>query len=530
MKTAVSFWLGALLCAAISVIASSLFLPKQSLWIDESMQLAGDRLGPGHVIPFLTGRERPADISPDRTPPVGYWVQQAWGRVFGLEERSLRWLGVCCVALATVFVFAAAAHAFGLAAGWIGGLLFALSPNVIYLAVDIRAYPLFVLFSAATAWAFVRFSFGASEAAQAEGGSRRRRPGSVDKWLWISLALGLVTCYVHFFGVVLVVALLIATLITRRVKSQPMTPVSVAVAIFLIVASDLYPFVTASIGVSHQITPDGEATSPVREIVRLVYRLVAHPAMAVSRVFIVAALLGSAVALFIALLVARKSALFLALIFGLLAVCIAAFVVKSFHPAAPHYNDWALPLLFILLPAGLAAKQPLRIVCGVGLALLLIAEIYSTTQLARRGQFFAHGPYARIAADVATLDRRVAVIIDDPNPATAGGTYYPLRDLLGRGVEQYVSVPSAGDSRVRAYGSSSVPISVDDLKDRTLVVIRTRNVPSSELAARLRTDSPEGATLVPGGAIGEHLKNRLIQTRLYLSFVAARVDFFDAAH
>src|SRR3954453_7610835 len=135
----------AAVCLAAGMMAASLFLPHEGLWIDEAAQLSGLSLGPVEVVNWLTGRSHhDFGVPDDRMPPLSYWMQWLWSRLFGLEERPLRWFGVMCVGAAVSLVFEAARRAWGLGAGVAAGILLGLSPNVVVQAVDIRAYPLFL--------------------------------------------------------------------------------------------------------------------------------------------------------------------------------------------------------------------------------------------------------------------------------------------------------------------------------------------------------------------------------------------------
>ena len=131
------------------VLAASAFLPHQTLWSDETVQMSGLELGPTRVVWWLVGAENPDfDQYPDRTPPLSYWLGWGWSRIFGLSETSMRWFGVTCVTIAVALVYESGRRAYGVAIGTTAGLIFGLSPQVIIMAVEIRAYPLFLLWSA----------------------------------------------------------------------------------------------------------------------------------------------------------------------------------------------------------------------------------------------------------------------------------------------------------------------------------------------------------------------------------------------
>src|SRR5580765_5828134 len=130
----------ALAVACVAVGLSSGFAAQQEIWLDETTQLAGLSLGPARVLPWLAGADpgRFAGIPADRMPPLSYWVGWLWSQAFGRSEASLRALGVALGAAAALLVFASARRLWGRAAGYLAGLSFALSPNVIVSSVEIR--------------------------------------------------------------------------------------------------------------------------------------------------------------------------------------------------------------------------------------------------------------------------------------------------------------------------------------------------------------------------------------------------------
>ncbi len=68
--------------------------------------MAGLGLDPIEVTRWLAGTsQHDFGVANDRMPPVSYWAQWCWSRVFGLTERSLRSFRIVCVSLATLVVF-----------------------------------------------------------------------------------------------------------------------------------------------------------------------------------------------------------------------------------------------------------------------------------------------------------------------------------------------------------------------------------------------------------------------------------------
>ena len=92
--------------------------------MDETTQLSGIALGPVEVVRWLSGnhRDRFAGIPGDRMPPISYWLQWLWSRLFGLSELSMRMIAVFAMAIAAAVITRAAARAWGSPARWIAGL------------------------------------------------------------------------------------------------------------------------------------------------------------------------------------------------------------------------------------------------------------------------------------------------------------------------------------------------------------------------------------------------------------------------
>ena len=100
---------GAIVCMGACVVSAGLFLPHQSLWYDEATQLYGVGLDPVEVTRWLAGwSHHNFGIPSDRMPPVSYWAQQAWAKVFGLSELAMRSFSLVCVAASILVVHSAA--------------------------------------------------------------------------------------------------------------------------------------------------------------------------------------------------------------------------------------------------------------------------------------------------------------------------------------------------------------------------------------------------------------------------------------
>ena len=96
------------------------------------------------------------------------------------------------------------------------------------------------------------------------------------------LLLGLFT---HFFGVVLAAAMLVGLAAHRLYVRRPLAPLAILGAALALAAVGLVPFAKASAEISAV-----SERNRVYEVVQLLYRLVAHPAMATHRVVALVAL------------------------------------------------------------------------------------------------------------------------------------------------------------------------------------------------------------------------------------------------
>jgi hypothetical protein len=431
---AVSTWL----------IVSWSFAKHQEIWGDEATQLSGLSLGPLEVVAWLAGKhpERFGGIPPDRMPPLGYWIGWVWSKPFGVSELSLRAMGIVAVAVAIFLIVQSARRIWGGWAGWVAGLTFALSPNVIVAGVEIRAYPFLLLWSACVFWFLLRLT---------DDLGRKRAVN------WVGLGISCVAaCYTHFFGFVLTGAALVgASWIALRDRQIWSRLAIVGGAIVAGVAAGIWPFVAAAISVSNSSTvirKDGPPPSVdvKHALLRLAYRsLGGHPTMSVHHALLVAtvggAVLGFAVASW-----QRESALrgtrvlILSLAAGFSAVALATFAARAFDASSPTYNVWMLPAIVLVCSSVLAGTgQGPRIIGWIASLLVLIGNTGATAVLLRHADVFAHSAADRINAEVAASDVTDMIVIHD----AAGQwthTYSPLRYAFGSNLPQYLAEQRPG--------------------------------------------------------------------------------------
>jgi hypothetical protein len=514
-------WLGLATVVLALVVGASLFLPRQSLWLDEATQMSGLSLDPVRVVRWLLGTER-FDFGQfrDRTPPLSYWLGWAWSRAFGYGETSFRWFGVACVAVASALVFEAGRLAFGTVAGWAGGLLFSLSPAVVMWAVEIRAYPLFLLWSASAWYLLVRWQMGE------DGPSWPTRAALA---LVLAGAVG-----THYFGVVLSGAVLVALAVLDRREGRRLGPALGVGGVVAVAVAAIVPFVRTSVGL-YRYGPDRFAGTVRRlnGLKNLLVGQVGHVTLTVVRPVEVVALVAAAALVILAIwsigIVRRRGAglaIVLALGAGLAAVAVAKLAMSRFDSATPSYNAWMRPGVCLLLVSGIASRAKRTAIAACGM--LIVAQAFGVYQLAAHGEHFAHGPHRAISEMIRRAGRgEVAVIHDDPSDR-AIFISSPIRCEWGPRLEQYrLAASSGGPLSVRSYPDGRETCPVGSLPHRYLLVVSSRPMSPGALASQVRTgDRPVGR-----GPIARQLLAtegwRLAGRSLVVSQIAAEIDLFE---
>ncbi|HKS16664.1 MAG TPA: hypothetical protein VJU16_05075 [Planctomycetota bacterium] len=477
-------WLPALTSALLLILAAASFLPHQCLWIDETTQMKGLTLGAGEQVRWLAGEDPGRfGVPGDRMPPLSYAVGGAWSGVFGLTERAMRWLGICLVAIAAMVVARTAGSFSGIGGAFIAGTVFTLSPNVITYAVEIRAYPLFLLTSACSFLAFTKIVL---------------RPADYPARWAVALAAALVaSMYTHFYGLFLASGLGGVSLLVVWKHRGPLRPLLLALGVSAALAFGLLPFLTASVSASSGVPSSGAG---IREFVRLPYRLMSHPAISISFVAAGLAVLGMAGLLLLAVLSRSpqsRTVRFWALApaIGLAATVSGGLFVRGFNALSPSYSIWVVPGMAVLASmAWLSRDRIFRALALGAVSLVIAAQGYGALQLVTRGDLFAHGPHRQLEG----LVRRhgaagLAVLHDTPEYGVA---YFPLHYEFGRDLKQYVIV-SENPVRVAAIlpAGFGLPTELGGLEASRVIVVRTAWLGAGDL--RLETQGRR-APLPPG--------------------------------
>lgn len=513
-------WAVALLCAVLSVCAGAAFLPYQALWSDDITQLCGLTLGPVELLWWLSGTDPGRfGILDDRMPPLSYWLGMLWAIFFGDAAATMRWLGVSCVALATVVVHRTAYRAFGAASALLAALLFALSPNVVVQSVGIRAYPLFLLLSAFAVYFLVRLI--------EETPTAKKKP-------LISLVVCLVlSVYTHFFGLILAMGLLGSAFVFA--KKGRRVPVLWAVGIVGVAAVGLMPFI---LGATQVNSGAQENLGEVRNVFRLAYRLCGHPSMWISKPITITALVSFALLGMASFWQTKRKIrthlmVAFALCLGFVVVAVSNFVVIGFDTTKLRYSCWMFPGLSILLASGLASRMTFvrRVTPVVGLVLLACYG-YGDYQLAKHGTYFVRAPFNRLEAVIDELTGEDVVVLHDSDSerfSYVSAPYWPIRYVYGEGLAQYrIEGDSGNASGLAARNMADPSVSRDPLALEVdyLLVLNTKYATSNELSQQINFgDVPLGDGHV-ARALSASPKWRKHEEFLFVSFVTCDVDVY----
>jgi uncharacterized membrane protein len=439
-------------------------------------------------------------------PPGSYLLQIAWGLLAGNTERAMRWLGVLCAMVGTGFTAAAARRAFGRRAALVAGLFLALGPNLAVYAVEIRAYPIFLMWVGISSYCFV--------------GTLQSSDATYHRWLAALTASLIAGAFTHFYGILFAGATLSALLVDGWRNGNQRWLATISGMVVALACFGLVPFVTAAVHMSSGRATDGTMLYAARGLVRMIYRLCSHPAVAASPASLILVLGGFALALIAAVCSAagadrvRRGLVFLLLTAGAV-VTTVAFVARGFDATNPSYNIWALPVVALLLSSlaatGASSKPILSRTGWAALTCLLIGSALSSVQLHRYPDAYAHGPQKRLIALLESLGTdKVMVLYDGDSDSDALGlTSFAVGFALGRELPQYKQL--RGNS---AFGPIEDTDPFPVMPDRPIaVLVRVRNTSGFEVASLLRSPRP------PPLGVAELLKAKGWQTTSQNRFV-----------
>ncbi len=317
------------------------------------------------------------------------------------------------------------------------------------------------------------------------------------------------------------------------------------------------PFILAAASSSG---PSGEATQAagvsevIRNLVRLAYRLVAHPASSVYSIGLVALFAG--VALLAAVAVIRVAALrrpdvqgssgrqvaeqgdvraedwallglIVAAMFGVAAPTAATFVVHTFETLRPSYSTWLFPVVFAILGAGVATvgSRWRRRAAVVAVLLAILGSCVGTGTLLRHRVLYSHGPSEWISELVDSSPQPVAVIYDGSDPAW-GFVYFPLVYQYGDAIQHWLIDREGRIERIRVGGTEPVERTTQAYpwSGSTELWVRASMLDSAELKEYALQEDPSPISSTEGkGGFGP-----TEERKTFTSFVRAEVGVVNA--
>lgn len=437
---------------------SAWFAATQSIWVDETTQLSGLTLTSIQQARWLAGIDKKLFVVPDdRMPPLSYFLGWAWASAFGLSEDSLRWLGIVCVTCGIPGLWLAARRMGGVWGAMVVVLAFSLSPNLITVGGEIRAYPIFLMISCWTCWAFIGFL-------QAE--ENRTRWGTA---LWF---FGIFAAYTHFFGAVMAGAVWLASAMIRMMRRQnPLIEITGGLLTGLCFVG-LVPFILAAFQLPSEGTVASEESAGiVKDLIRLCYRLIAHPASSVHLVGLATLLSGtvalaalamlSGVASYVGGRIDLKShwdtvGLILVIAIGIALSTIAAVLAKTFNALSPNYNIWLLPFLLTLLSAAsrMVRIPRMTIVFATASSLFILGSAIGAWTLSQHRLLYSHGPSEWVFQSI-DQSTSPTIIVHDKSGAW-GFVYFPIAYSYAGKLEQFLKDESGNFERITPKGLEAI--------------------------------------------------------------------------
>lgn len=443
------FRLAAALVLLILAIGAIVFAQVQNVWVDESTQLSGMTLTPGPLMGWLAGTlTMPFGVPPDRMPPLSYLLDMPAWRLSGGSVLAMRLYHAAMVGIGILILMTAMARRFGPRSALLAGLFLVLSPKVIDIAVEIRAYPLFLAITCV-------------QVALLIGGEIAGRP----RRLALFLLLGLASAYTHFFGVIATSAFFLAAFIdTSTLRDAIRT--ALAYGLFLLLCIGLMPFISGAATLTNSALPP--AAPGLGAIATFAGQTLGSASLMVNPV--IAGLLFAGTVLLLLLgaiglagLVVRRgfdvrhepaAGVALALLAGFAVVVAAAFVLSGFSTLSPRYNIWMMPPLAVLLAFcadGLLAPggKGARLIRLGALTLAGVGAVWGQAWFLSRAELFIHGPSRALEALLERAGPNTAILHADEHWGWAG---FPLSWAHGRALDQWLLSPDGRSATHLRFG------------------------------------------------------------------------------
>lgn len=442
------------------------FARTQCVWVDETTQLSGLTLSPWRQVHWLAGTDpHTFGVPYDRNPPLSYWVQSLWAAVFGNDEYTLRMCSLAAMTVAQIALMFGSLRIGGIFGSLTSGLLFALSPTITTLSVEIRPYPFLIALSALGMNALVSLV-------------RKKSP---SHWRWAGLTLLCVLAsYCHFYGIVMSAAFFASAAAMQMFLQRTFRPIFVAFGSYLLMALGVLPFILAAFSKSSP-KDDVVAQTGVRLLLdgaRNIYRLVGHPAATVYTLVCFSLLAGVCGLLILAMSrVVRKEkdeaasecgVLCLAIFLGLAAPICAAVLTSKFDAFNPLYSAWIQPLVFMLLAAAFQGLPRYRLTWSAAV-LVAFGALSSSWIFINYQELFVHGAHRHINELIRKYKSPDLIVVHD-----RGWSGFPLFYEHGKSLLQ--TYPGETNSKQGEFdftffsGDSQKNVTIDQLPSETTVI------------------------------------------------------------
>lgn len=499
-------WRELLLSCIVFCTFSLVYLFQQSIWTDEATQMSGLALGPWKVLQWLNGTDYHLGVPSDRMPPLSYWIGQIWAAIFGLNLISMRVMSLTFAVTTLLIISHTAYYAFGKRAAVLCSLLFATSPNLVSIAVEIRPYALFLLFVAAGIYFFLKIF----------------KEEINNPWSYAGLAIScLGAIYTHFYGFLFTA---IAYLLLLFVKLWQRNPIAIIITAIItgIASLGALPFIFAAMKLPNL---------PIEKnlyynMTKLTYHLLLHASILYQSLMVLSIIGAIGLFLFSCAGKERNTTFFLILflIGGFAAVCYADWHFSSFKASTPSYNIWMLPIFFLILSAGISTERlSLRNITYFFAFFTLLGPLFGSYQLATHGTIFSHGPYNRLKDLIQSQQPDVSIVYDKDN---YGMPYYALVYLFDGNLPQY-EITSYSPLQARRLPDGTT-FDLSKFHQKKLIAVQPQDQSATEIQEQLKNDNI--TPLNPGPLVQQLMQSsqwQLEERKTFLALLKLEVFVFE---
>ena len=413
-------------------------------------------------------------VPTDRMPPVSYILDWTWLRLFGPSELGFRLFHAAFLVGGVVLLVATARRHLGLAASFVTLTVLCLSPKLIGMAVEIRAYPMFFFVSAVQTILFLRLLNNRT---------------AIDRKLLAAFAIvSLISIYTHFFGIMSTSSFFLVLALAYARYPRPLIEIILAFVTTAVGSFGVLPFVFSAVaGSKPGISVEHAAGS--QQYLRYLLELIGDSANLISTLAPFLFLGGAAVLFVISTIGATRRLvggdpkpidwLVLVVIAGASAALTASLLAHGFDPLKASYSIWIVAPLALFLSSGAIAPDELlqwKSVYGIAFAATLTGAVISTYGFLAHASEFVHGPGEFVNALYERAASPKAIVYK--SGAALGWSYFPLVFLHNGDVAQYRSVDGSDLARIVSGSSQPDPQRIVDavapFNDLVLVDVRLR--------------------------------------------------------